>query len=220
MNNNVSQLCVQQAGSVHVRIRRDADEQMVLAHVVNRLSNLVPVLTVQVFKDDWTRPSAYQILGDSSIGANLSSGSPMKFPLTATSPEKPKQFTGSTSYQSIRPFTPLTPLGSFPSFPGVGASISMTTSVPSSFSVDSSLGGKPPSNRQPQNIINPFSPGSYRSPLPDVLPASMNIGSSYPSGRASSLQSVGAVIGLPVNESVRLGIPNVSNQMSPGYKPS
>lgn len=46
-----------QAGSVHVRIRRDADEQMVLAHVTNRLNALVSTLTVQIFKDDWSRPS-------------------------------------------------------------------------------------------------------------------------------------------------------------------
>ncbi|XP_057198843.1 zinc transporter 6 [Triplophysa rosa] len=45
------------AGSVHVRIRRDADEQMVLAHVTNRLNAQVSVLTVQIFKDDWSRPS-------------------------------------------------------------------------------------------------------------------------------------------------------------------
>ncbi|KAL7841828.1 hypothetical protein SRHO_G00255190 [Serrasalmus rhombeus] len=45
------------AGSVHVRIRRDANEQMVLAHVTNRLHTLVSTLTVQIFKDDWTRPS-------------------------------------------------------------------------------------------------------------------------------------------------------------------
>jgi len=56
-----------QAGSVHVRVRRDADEQMVLAHVYNRLSNLISVLTVQIFKDDWSRPSAFQILGDSTL---------------------------------------------------------------------------------------------------------------------------------------------------------
>lgn len=36
-----------------MRVRRDADEQLVLAHVVDRLSNLVSVLTVQVFKDEW-----------------------------------------------------------------------------------------------------------------------------------------------------------------------
>ncbi|GFG36945.1 hypothetical protein Cfor_05377 [Coptotermes formosanus] len=41
------------AGSLQVRVRRDADEQLVLAHVVDRLSNLVSVLTVQVFKDEW-----------------------------------------------------------------------------------------------------------------------------------------------------------------------
>ncbi|XP_043929508.1 zinc transporter 6-like [Protopterus annectens] len=45
------------AGSVHVRIRRDASEQMVLAHVTNRLSTLVSTLTVQIFKDDWIRPT-------------------------------------------------------------------------------------------------------------------------------------------------------------------
>uniref|UniRef100_A0A096LX10 Zinc transporter 6 n=1 Tax=Poecilia formosa TaxID=48698 RepID=A0A096LX10_POEFO len=44
------------AGSAHVRIRRDANEQLVLAHVTNRLLPLVTTLTVQIFKDDWTRP--------------------------------------------------------------------------------------------------------------------------------------------------------------------
>ncbi|KAF7247127.1 hypothetical protein EG68_09827 [Paragonimus skrjabini miyazakii] len=46
------------AGSLYVRVRRDADEQLVLAHVTSRLSNLVKYLTVQVYKDDWTRTSA------------------------------------------------------------------------------------------------------------------------------------------------------------------
>ena len=46
------------AGSLQVRVRRDADEQLVLAHVVDRLSNLVSVLTVQVFKDDWAMRKA------------------------------------------------------------------------------------------------------------------------------------------------------------------
>ncbi|XP_056147676.1 zinc transporter 6 [Lampris incognitus] len=44
------------AGSAHVRIRRDANEQLVLAHVANRLLPLVSTLTVQIFKDEWTRP--------------------------------------------------------------------------------------------------------------------------------------------------------------------
>ena len=63
-----------QAGSVHVRVRRDADEQMVLAHVFNRLSNLVVVLTVQIFKDDWSRPSSIHILN--SLQSGFSSASP------------------------------------------------------------------------------------------------------------------------------------------------
>ncbi|XP_070182227.1 zinc transporter 6-like, partial [Littorina saxatilis] len=56
------------AGSVQVRVRRDADEQLVLAHVFHRLSNLVRVLTIQIFKDDWTRGSAYAVLGSSPFG--------------------------------------------------------------------------------------------------------------------------------------------------------
>ncbi|CAL1548697.1 unnamed protein product [Lymnaea stagnalis] len=47
------------AGSVQVRVRRDADEQLVLAHVYNRLNNLVHRLTIQIFKDDWSRSSTY-----------------------------------------------------------------------------------------------------------------------------------------------------------------
>ena len=48
-----------QAGSVQVRVRRDADEQLVLAHVYNRLNALVSRLTIQIFKDDWSRSSSY-----------------------------------------------------------------------------------------------------------------------------------------------------------------
>ncbi|KAK4327784.1 hypothetical protein Pmani_001754 [Petrolisthes manimaculis] len=54
-------------GSLHVRIRRDANEQMVLAHVRERLATLVPLLTIQVYKDDWTRSSTtLQLLNDSA----------------------------------------------------------------------------------------------------------------------------------------------------------
>ncbi|XP_061084583.1 zinc transporter 6-like isoform X2 [Conger conger] len=45
------------AGSIHVRVGREAGEQMVLAHVTSRLQSLVAPLTVQIFKDDWIRPS-------------------------------------------------------------------------------------------------------------------------------------------------------------------
>ncbi|XP_071335927.1 zinc transporter 6 [Trachinotus anak] len=54
------------AGSAHVRIRRDANEQLVLAHVTNRLLPLVSTLTVQIFKDDWTRPLLTGALSASS----------------------------------------------------------------------------------------------------------------------------------------------------------
>ena len=45
-------------GSVQVRVRRDANEQMVLAHVLSRLSSTAANVTVQIFKDDWTQISA------------------------------------------------------------------------------------------------------------------------------------------------------------------
>ncbi|VDN97344.1 unnamed protein product [Rodentolepis nana] len=42
-------------GSLYVRVRRDASEQLVLAHVTRRLHPFVKHLTIQVMKDDWTR---------------------------------------------------------------------------------------------------------------------------------------------------------------------
>uniref|UniRef100_A0A669BI19 Solute carrier family 30 member 6 n=1 Tax=Oreochromis niloticus TaxID=8128 RepID=A0A669BI19_ORENI len=65
------------AGSAHVRIRRDANEQLVLAHVTNRLLPLVSTLTVQIFKDDWSRPLLTGALSSSS------SSSPAASPLGA-----------------------------------------------------------------------------------------------------------------------------------------
>ncbi|KAG9334202.1 hypothetical protein JZ751_008500 [Albula glossodonta] len=84
------------AGSVHVRIRRDANEQMVLAHVTSRLSTLVTALTVQIFKDDWTRPSlATGVLPAGALGPVEYGGSSGTLkpadepdPLTST-PSKP-----------------------------------------------------------------------------------------------------------------------------------
>ena len=63
MHHNISFQC----GSVYVRVRRDANEQMVAAHVYDRLSNFVTDLTVHVFKDDWTRPVSYQVLSENSL---------------------------------------------------------------------------------------------------------------------------------------------------------
>ncbi|KAM3606204.1 uncharacterized protein V6R79_012442 [Siganus canaliculatus] len=59
------------AGSAHVRIRRDANEQLVLAHVTNRLLPLVSTLTVQIFKDDWTRPLLTSALTAASPSSSL-----------------------------------------------------------------------------------------------------------------------------------------------------
>uniref|UniRef100_A0A8C6WYY6 Solute carrier family 30 member 6 n=1 Tax=Neogobius melanostomus TaxID=47308 RepID=A0A8C6WYY6_9GOBI len=77
------------AGSAHVRIRRDANEQLVLAHVTNRLLPLVSTLTVQIFKDDWTRPLLTGALSASPASAPLPSVGPLELdPLTST-PAKP-----------------------------------------------------------------------------------------------------------------------------------
>ncbi|KAM9847735.1 zinc transporter 6 [Aulostomus maculatus] len=111
------------AGSVHVRIRRDANEQLVLAHVTNRLLPLVSTLTVQIFKDDWTRPLLTGTLSSSSVPppgtaegyTNLSSSSmpPLLLssgaeldPLTST-PSKPSspppEFSFDTPGRNVQP---------------------------------------------------------------------------------------------------------------------
>lgn len=43
-----------------------------LAHVYHRLANLVSVLTVQIFKDDWLRPSAMHLISDQALMARAS----------------------------------------------------------------------------------------------------------------------------------------------------
>ncbi|KAL7382979.1 hypothetical protein ABVT39_002737 [Epinephelus coioides] len=110
------------AGSAHVRIRRDANEQLVLAHVTNRLLPLVSTLTVQIFKDDWTRPLLTGALSASSVSplgpegyGNLSSSSvpPLLMssgaemdPLTST-PAKPSspppEFAFNTPGRNVQP---------------------------------------------------------------------------------------------------------------------
>ncbi|KAK3858369.1 hypothetical protein Pcinc_035443 [Petrolisthes cinctipes] len=94
-------------GSLHVRIRRDANEQMVLAHVRERLAPLVPLLTIQVYKDDWTRSSTtLQLLNDSARAL-------------VTSPSHSPHYVNVT-YPTIYPRLPTstpTPPPSFPSHP-------------------------------------------------------------------------------------------------------
>ncbi|KAF4524626.1 hypothetical protein B566_EDAN013877 [Ephemera danica] len=76
------------AGSLHVRVRRDADEQLVLAHVMARLSPLVPVLRVQVVKDDWSHSSPFF------------ASTPIAFPPSPFTPVQPNNnllFSGASS---------------------------------------------------------------------------------------------------------------------------
>ncbi|KAI5628174.1 zinc transporter 6 [Silurus asotus] len=95
------------AGSVHVRIRRDANEQMVLAHVTNRLHTLVSTLTIQIFKDDWTRPSlATGPLNLSDMALSSAKQLQEPEPLTST-PSKPSspppEFSFNTPGRNLRP---------------------------------------------------------------------------------------------------------------------
>jgi hypothetical protein len=46
----------------NVYFRRDADEQLVLAHVWNKLANVVQILTIHIFKDDWLRRQTHTFL--------------------------------------------------------------------------------------------------------------------------------------------------------------
>lgn len=52
---------------------------MVLAHVTNRLHTLVSTLTVQIFKDDWTRPSLVAGALPSAAAAAATLGSPSDY---------------------------------------------------------------------------------------------------------------------------------------------
>lgn len=71
---------------------------MVLAHVYNRLSNLVSQLTVQIFKDDWTRASSYNLLAGSSF--------PSPFPPTSGAQRGPSPILDqSQRYKMNRPFS-------------------------------------------------------------------------------------------------------------------
>ncbi|XP_055943271.1 zinc transporter 6-like isoform X1 [Argiope bruennichi] len=75
-------------GTIHVRIRRDANEQIVLSHLLNKLSSMVTDITIQIFKDEWTWSSGTrQILGDHFL----------KFPTGSESYSLPTTVTTSVS---------------------------------------------------------------------------------------------------------------------------
>ena len=110
-----------QCGSVHVRVRRDADEQLVLAHVSNRLANLISVLTIHIFKDDWMRPSTFQILGDTSLFPKKGSSSPsgVTSPGRAPSPEAANHPSNNLS-SVYRPQVTIAAASSLPPRPDLG----------------------------------------------------------------------------------------------------
>ncbi|VEL06839.1 unnamed protein product [Protopolystoma xenopodis] len=77
------------AGSLTVRVRRDADEQLVLAHVTNQLSGLVQRLTVQVRSHFLLLSSPYSfiIFNLSNYMSSLLSSVPYYFLYIITSSE-------------------------------------------------------------------------------------------------------------------------------------
>lgn len=83
-----------QVGSVQVRVRRDADEQLVLAHVYNRLSNLVSMLTIQIFKDDWSRGTFH---------THISPGFASQSPMSGSYPRPPHPLEGGHSPRPPHP---------------------------------------------------------------------------------------------------------------------
>ncbi|XP_038073288.1 zinc transporter 6-A-like [Patiria miniata] len=74
------------AGSLHVRVRRDANEQMVLAHVANKLSHLVSTLTIQVIKDDWTRLTPLSSFPGEALSSKLPPPAPLNPNFVASNP--------------------------------------------------------------------------------------------------------------------------------------
>ena len=104
---------------------------MVLAHVYHRLSNLISVLTVQIFKDEWLRPSAFQILGDTTLVAKTDKPilPPSMFNTSAKPNAAPTPYSSYLAYGSPPPMyrfgSPLAPsiFDSHSTRPEVGRSL-------------------------------------------------------------------------------------------------
>lgn len=88
-------------GSLHVRIRRDADEQLVLAHVWNKLAGLVQHLTIHIFKDDWMRRTTHQLVYNQQP-LNIPINSPI-VPITNYSKLKPNQVLVENDFVIVNP---------------------------------------------------------------------------------------------------------------------
>ncbi|CAL4158928.1 unnamed protein product, partial [Meganyctiphanes norvegica] len=141
------------AGSLHVRVRRNANEQIVLAHVKERLRSLVPLLTVQVFKDDWTRNAAtLQLLHDS--------GRPMASPVTPShSPHYvnvtyPPQTPLFSDQYPMSPFYPMNPSSPWMPVGTPTPSVRKTTSFPSERESNKSMLAGYSDNSANDNLYN------------------------------------------------------------------
>ncbi len=73
-------------------MRRDADEQLVLAHVWNKLAGLVQILTIHIFKDDWMRRTTHQLVYNSNNLSNYTTPAPLA--------PTPSTFTQTTTIQN------------------------------------------------------------------------------------------------------------------------
>lgn len=163
-----------------MRVRRDADEQLVLAHVVNRLSNLISVLTVQIFKDDWARTSAYQIIGDTSLMNKIPS--PARSPVNEVRPSG--YMPGAVSHPNI----PNTNFMAFraPSIPTIGTLGPLSS--PSSYTPRSTLTRSDNSAFSPvYDTLSSTSKNTFTSPQ----------GLSYTTSNAAMQGVVGGSAGLP-----------------------
>ncbi len=59
--------------------RRDADEQLVLAHVWNKLANVVQILTIHIFKDDWLRRQTHTFMQPQTGNHPIASTNPSTY---------------------------------------------------------------------------------------------------------------------------------------------
>lgn len=108
-------------GSLHVRIRRDADEQLVLAHVWNKLAGLVQILTIHIFKDDWMRRTTHQLVYNQH-NINMPYTTPLAAPLPA-----PTGIHANRSQVQLNPPTMLVPNMSQPVLNTNNANFSFNT---------------------------------------------------------------------------------------------
>ena len=68
-----TEICLINKSKCFPSFRRDADEQLVLAHVWNKLANVAQILTIHIFKDDWLRHQTHTFMQSQFVNSNPSS---------------------------------------------------------------------------------------------------------------------------------------------------